>query len=345
MMTVTRLSQDQLEQVRPLLARSRCKPYRALHLPSSAPVDALWFNELAAALEDGQGAAFVVRDGPTITGLAVGAPQDWETRVLGHKAAVLKHLVVSPEEARRGEVLDLLLREVLAQAQAEGVELLSCRIYTDDGPTLHALQRQKFLLVDTVLDHVYDTRRNPLAAVPRPPLPPGCTLCAATPDDSEPLEFVAENAFRGHFGRFHSDERLPRHVATRVYREWIRSCCNGYADHILVARVDGVVAGYSVWKKPSALEQQFGLRVGHYSIAGVHSDFAGRGLYGALTYAGMAALHETVDWIEGPTHINNYPVQRGYTKLHWRMSGARHTLHRWIPAQATAVLPLKGAAA
>jgi hypothetical protein len=181
-----------------------------------------------------------------------------------------------------------------------------------------------------MLDYAYDPHRDPFETVPRPELFPGCTTRLATADDREALMRVSENAFGGHFGRFHSDPRLPRDVSTRVYREWLRSSCEGYADYVVVAEVEGRVVGYTVWKDPSPREKRFGVRIGHYSIGAVHHDFAGRGLFGALTHAGMALLHGAVDRLGGPTHVNNYPVQRGFARLRWRVGNAHHTLHRWL---------------
>ena len=330
MKIITPLRREQLEQVGPVLARSPHKPYSALRLPPAVPVDALWLREVADALDADAGAVFAARVGSEVAGLAVCASQDWESRVLERKVAVLKHLVVPADDPHGPETLELLIRQVLAWAKACGVELLSCKAYTDDLTAINALERHGFLLRDTMLDYVYDPHRDPFDTVPRPEPFPGCTIRLATADDRGEVLRVSENAFGGHFGRFHSDPRLPRDVSTRVYREWLRSSCDGYADYLVVAEVAGRVVGYSVWKKPCSREEQFGLRLGRYSIGAVHHDFAGRGLFEALTHAGMARLREAVDRISGPTHVNNYPVQRGYTKLRWRIANAYHTLHRWL---------------
>jgi len=44
-------------------------------------------------------------------------------------------------------------------------------------------------------------------------------------------------------------------------------------------------------------------------------------------------LDGIADCIEGPTHVNNYPVQRGYTKLLWRICDAHHSFHKWLVPQ------------
>jgi hypothetical protein len=79
-----------------------------------------------------------------------------------------------------------------------------------------------------------------------------------------------------------------------------------------------------------ALDAQHGIRLGHYSIGAVHPDFFERGLFTALTHAGMEQVCSSADWIEAPTHIANYPVQRGFLRLGWRIAGAQHSFHKWL---------------
>jgi hypothetical protein len=44
----------------------------------------------------------------------------------------------------------------------------------------------------------------------------------------------------------------------------------------------------------------------------------------------MEKLRSSADWIEGPTHIGNHAVQRGYLRLGWRIAGAQHSFHKWL---------------
>ena len=142
---------------------------------------------------------------------------------------------------------------------------------------------------------------------------------------------MAHLAFEGHFGRFHADRRLGKEVATRVYEQWLGSSLDGYADWIDVAEISGNIAGFSVWKKPSPQEVELKIRIGHYSISGIHPAYHGRGLFTALTHEGMKGMQGFADVLEGPTHINNYGVHAGYSKLNWRVGAdARHSFHKWL---------------
>jgi GNAT superfamily N-acetyltransferase len=324
------LPPDQIQQLSPLLAASPEKPHRFLRHVIADELDTFWLEEIANILRNQVGTVFFTTHQGKISNLVVYADLPWDSNIFGRRMGALKYVVVHPDFRDQPEALEQLLDHVIQWAIAEGVEFLLCKSYTDDQTLLYALQQKGFLLVDTLLNYVYDMRRHAFDEIPEPPLNSGVILRQATEDDLESLIDVAHRAFRHHFGRYNADIRISSDQATQVYEEWIRSAIAGYADWIIVAEVNGTLAGYSVWKKPAASERSLSVKVGHYSIAAVHPDYSGRGLFGTLTYAGMALFPDIADCIEGPTHINNYPVQRGYTKLRWHIADAQHSFHKWL---------------
>ncbi len=360
--TISPCPVEDLDQVRPLLAAANQKPYRFLARDLRSDLDEFWLRELAAGIEDGadllvatagapaRGASVVPNAGPVV-GMVSLAPLPWETKILGIPMGTLKHLVVAPPTASysaSSDLADYLLKAATQRAVEQGFHSLLCKVYTDDIPSIHTLESNGFRLVDTLLDFIYDYRK----ATKAPPTPvgvwpvlseaegspnpasgrgdEGVHVRLATPEDEASLLDLARISFANHFGRFHSDPGISRDDATNIYVEWIRSCARGYADWILLVEIDGKLAGYSAWKKPSAREKALPVRVGHYSIAAVHPDYSGRGLFSILTQSGMELLAGTADVIEGPTHINNYPVQRGYANLRWRIGDAHHSFQKWL---------------
>jgi GNAT superfamily N-acetyltransferase len=277
-----------------------------------------------------QGEVFSAAGEGEIEGIAVFTALPWETRIFGREMGILKYIVVDVDSPHKREIVEQLLGQIIDWAGARGMEFLLCKPFTDDILTIHALEKHGFLLMDTLLDYVYDFRISPLRDVPSPPLTEGAKIRSVQEGDLEGLLTIAQASFRDHFGRFHVDERICKRKAIQVYEEWIESSFKGYADWILVAEIDGRPAGYSVWKKPSPLEQSMGIPVGHYSIGATHPSYSGRGLFGALTFAGMKLFEGLTDYIEGPTHINNYQIQRAYAKLRWIICDARHSFHKWL---------------
>ncbi|MBN1180542.1 MAG: GNAT family N-acetyltransferase [Anaerolineae bacterium] len=309
------------------IANSRQNPYRCIPAASDSALDPVWYAEIVDYASAGR--VVVAQDGGDVVGVAVYVDLPWDSRILNRRMGVLKYVFVHPAYPRR-QVIGLLLDRLIAWVMDRQIECLLGRAYADDVATIHALEERGFLLMDTLLDYVYDSERDPLNDVPRPALSDPFSIRPALAEDAEALKVLAQVVFDDHFGRFHSDERIPRSLATQIYQAWMTSSLAGYADVVLVAEAGGRIAGCSIWKEPSPLEQRLGLRLGHYSIGLVHPDFHRRGLFSALTYAGMAELDGRAALIEGPTHVNNYGVQRGYTKLHWQIRDARHSFHKWL---------------
>ena len=44
----------------------------------------------------------------------------------------------------------------------------------------------------------------------------------------------------------------------------------------------------------------------------------------------LRIAREFAQYIIGPVHVTNYPVQHSLQKFDWRSSGARHSFHRWL---------------
>ena len=296
---------------------------------SRSKIESRWRDEIRDLLSSEGAIGFIAEINETISGLVICAPLLWESPLLGKSMWAIKHIGVASGPGDVSSVANRLVAEVVRLVADRDADFLLCRAMPSDTGVIHALESNGFLLMDTLLNFVFDCRTRGSSGHQQH-VPEGFALRLGTSSDVEPLAEVAHSSFAGHFGRFHADPRIGHAPATRIYQEWIRSCASGWADWIVVAMHGDRIAGYSAWKKPSALEQRHGIRLGHYSIGAVHPDFFGRGLFTALTHAGMERLCSSADWIEAPTHIDNYAVQRGFLRLGWRMAGAQHSFHKWL---------------
>jgi GNAT superfamily N-acetyltransferase len=323
------LDVGKVEILRPLLEGSSYKPLRYLNgIPPQRICD-WWQEEVSAGLRIPGGVAFVADVDGQPAGLCVLGDLPWESEILGKRMAAVKHLAVGPDK-ENAAVLEVLIARTLQYALDNGYDFLLCKTYTDEPVKIHALERVGFLLVDTLLDFVLDLSLFPYASQSVPVIPVEIKLRIADKSDRDGLVEVSRKAFSGHFGRFHSDPRLGSEWGRIIYERWIESCLEGWADWIVVADAAGQIAGYSAWKRPSEREKKHQIGLGHYSIGAIHPDFCGRGLFSALTYKGTSLLNGFTTHIEGPTHINNYPVQRGFHKLGWRIEDAHHSFHKWL---------------
>jgi len=296
---------------------------------SRSEIESRCRDEIRELLTSESAIGFIAETSGTISGLVICTPLFWESPLLGKSMWAIKHLGVASRPGDASSVATSLVAEVVRRVADRDADFLLCRAIPSDTAIIQALESNGFLLMDTLLNFVFDCRARG-SNCHRQQAPEGFELRLATASDIEPLAEVARSSFAGHFGRFHADPRIGHAAAARIYQEWIRSCANGWADWIVVATHGDRIAGYSAWKKPSALDAQHGIRLGHYSIGAVHPDFFERGLFTALTHAGMEQVCSSADWIEAPTHIANYPVQRGFQRLGWRIAGAQHSFHKWL---------------
>jgi ribosomal protein S18 acetylase RimI-like enzyme len=323
--TFADLAPDDLERARdfaslPLHASLNC---------SRSQIESRWMDEMKEVLSSEAAIGLVAEIDATACGLAICAPLRWESPLLGKSMWAIKHIGVTSRRSDRSSIATGLVAEVARRVAARGTDFLLCKVPPSDTVTIHALEPNGFFLMDTLLNFVCDCRKGGSKARPRQ-LAEGFVIRLANSSDTEWLVATARASFANHFGRFHADPQIDHAAATRIYEEWIRSCVNGWADWVVVALHGDRIAGYSAWKRPSALDQRHGIRLGHYSIGAVHPDFFGRGLFTALTCEGMDKLRASADWIEAPTHIDNHAVQRGFVRLGWRIAGAQHSFHKWL---------------
>jgi len=235
--------------------------------------------------------------------MIVDAP--WETKVLGVKSGILQ------------TAADVAAS--VARADADGFEFVTAKVPTTDLATIHALERSGFLLIETALHYSFRYADSPLPPAPDVP------IRRADPADTEALVELAALSFGAHFGRFHSDPRIGKERADRVYEEWMRSSMGGYADAVFVAEVEGRIAALSIWR--DATDGKFA----HCSLGAVHPDYYNRGLFKAVIIAGTRLYAGVAEEVGGPTNLHNLPVQAAFHTIHWRRRGSTYTFHRWKP--------------
>ena len=324
---IAQLDLAAIDDLREALPRFAHKPLTHLSYLKRGQVEAYWLDEIARDLADESSIAFASQISDRINGLVLYGDSPWDTKVVGRRVAVIKHVT---EADGAQDVLDDLVGKVIRHAARRGIDCLTCKVQPLHFAAIHALERHGFLLMDTLLDFLFDFSRTPLENISLPKRLNGLRVRLAQPPDLGEVLALSEKAFAKHFGRYHSDPKLPLGTGTKVYDQWVRSSFGGWADWILIAEVDDRIAGYAVWKKASELEVKHSFDIAHCNLAGIHPDFFGQGLYTALTLEGMRIGQSCAEHLDGPAHISNYPVHRAMLKLGWTIAGVRHSFHRWF---------------
>ena len=288
-----------------------------------------WHAEIEETISDESATGWVAKNGDGIEAFAIYTDAPWDSKVTGAKVGFVRHLAVR-EGTRGKEIVGALLTELSDFALRRGTKCLTAKVRALDSSMTHALEENGFLLMDTSLNFLCDFSRTTSGGSDGWRQPDGLTTRRAEPKDEPEVLVVSEKAFTGFFGRYHADPRMPAGAAVSVYRDWILSAFRGWADWILVAEIDRRIVGYGIWKKPSRCEVSQAIELAHYSLAGVHPDFAGRGIYSALARDGMQIARAEARFVDGPVHVSNFPVHRALHRLGWKIADAKHSFHKWL---------------
>ena len=327
---IARLDLPAIHDLRVALPRFARVPLAHLHHLNSEQRRAYWLDEITRSLANESSVAFVSIVSGTINGFIVYNDSPWDSEITGRRIGTVEHIAVADGDDSGTEILQELLDELTRSLADRGTQCVVCKVHSTELPAIHALEQRGFLLMDTLLDFVFDFSRTPIEEIKPPRQDKQLKIRRAKPADLSALMAINEKAFTGYFGRYHADPQMPPGTATKIYAQWVRSAFEGWADWILVAEVDGRIVGYGLWRKPLEIEAKNSLSLAHYDLAAIDPEFLARGLWTALMFDGMHIARNYAQYLVGPVHVCNYPVQHTLQKLGWRISGARHSFHKWV---------------
>jgi ribosomal protein S18 acetylase RimI-like enzyme len=329
---IARLDSAAINDLREALPRFVHTPLAHLQHLNSDQRRAYWLGEITQSLADKSSIAFGSLVSGTLNGFVAYNDSPWDSQITGRRIGTVKHLAVTADNRAGADILHELIDELMRSLTDRGTQCVICKAQPDELVTIHALQRHGFLLMDTLLDFVFDFSRTPMEEIDLTGRDAQLKIRRAKAGDLSDLMAISEKAFSSYFGRYHADPQMPPGTATKIYIEWVRSAFHGWADWILVAEVDGKIAGYGLWRKAFATEDKSSSGIAICDIVAVDPEFHGGGLGTALMVDGMAVARDFAQYLIGPVHVSNYPVQRTLQKLGWRIAGAKHSFHKWLGA-------------
>lgn len=207
-------------------------------------------------------------------------------------------------------------------ARARGVQMLTGRVEVSDLPRVHAFERAGYQLMDTLV--YYDRHLEYLP--PRVALPGGLTCRLAVSEDAPAVAAVARAGFHGYMGHYHADPRLDDAAADAAYVEWAETSTAGVspdAPVLIIENGDRVVAFLTLHREsPNDME---------LVLSAVAPECHGQGLY-AMLIAEAFPLSRTAGAkrVVTSTQINNYAVQRVWSRLGFVHCRSLYTFHKWF---------------
>lgn len=242
--------------------------------------------------------------------------------VVDTEAAVFSHLDSERFgiRAARARIVPGNLSRVLDHCAGEKIDLLIARCGTSDMVAAQNMEKQGFLLMDTLVYYGFDLSRRQV-----PEDTSGLQVRRFRPEDQEQVRAVAAAAFQGYMGHYHSDRRLDRRKCDEAYTSWAeRSCTKAVADEVLVAADGENLAGFGTLRLNSPQEAE-GL------LFAVAPAWQGRGVCPAL-------MIHSLEWCRSQgaqrmlisTQITNVSMQKVWCRVGFEFSHSYYTFHKWF---------------
>lgn len=216
------------------------------------------------------------------------------------------------------------IAEAVDCADRDGIAVLSTRVDAADLTLVRALEDAGFRIMDTL---VYHRRSLSGDEDDRSPLDKGVVV-TLTDTDAPAAAQLSRQAFQHYIGHYHADPRLSDTAADAAYADWAsRLLLDPAPGQIaLGVRVDGDLAAFIVGERREGAASEIVLNA-------VRPDAQRTGLYSCLLrhYLKSAAARGDAEVIIS-TQLQNYPVQRVWSRHGFVLYRSFHTLHRWANA-------------
>lgn len=213
------------------------------------------------------------------------------------------------------------LPSILDFCRNEQVKLLIARCSIFDLVTAQTMERNGFLLMDTLVYYTLDLNKKEIV--------PSNGVIYFRPihaSEEEEMASVAVESFRGYFGHYHADQRLDNNKCDEAYVDWARKAfaSRGSDENFQVAEIDGKIVAFGVFRMNSSDE-------GELFLGGIHPNFQGHGIYQAFLYKAMEwCLSKNAKKIVISTQINNIAVQKILTRFGFEIAKGYYTFHKWF---------------
>jgi dTDP-4-amino-4,6-dideoxy-D-galactose acyltransferase len=227
---------------------------------------------------------------------------EWDSGFFGKRIA----------RVRDHRLSDDLLAAVLKWCSAKRIDCLYFLAAAEDPRTVRLAERNLFSFVDIRM-----TFERSLDGLPEQ----SSGIRPAQPDDIQQLKRITGQNFAD--SRFYHDLHFDRRRCDEFYSAWIERSCQGYADCVLLADLDGKIAGYVTCRLGPS-------QAGSIELIAVDPDSQGIGtgqrlLVSALHYFrshGMISARVV-------TQGRNLKSQRLYQRCAFRTQSIGLWYHRW----------------
>jgi RimJ/RimL family protein N-acetyltransferase len=317
------LSPDNLGIVASLIEESEYGSYHYLAKIKDADVKRLTLFKLKELSKDDHTQFFAIHDRGKPTGLASLKSLPWDEQIFKMKMATVPHLLSLGNYSEKKAVAATLISRLIEECHASGIKHLSARIDSRDMAAIHALEENGFKLMDILTFNLLDMNIIPHKKIEAP-----YVVREFRNEDIDGIMEVARLGFTDYIDRFHIDPDFSRQDSDRLYMEWAKNSCLGYADNVFIAAKDHQIIGFITAKIHRDAEEYLKLRLGEIELVVIPPESRGLGVFPNLVDGCMNWLKLQADMTLAKTLIDNFQVQRICQKLGFKLAQTQCTFHK-----------------
>jgi len=211
--------------------------------------------------------------------------------------------------------------EILAQCCQNHVQLLIARCPTLDLKTAQELEKQGFLLMDTLVYYEHNLHlKNNIT------LNEKIIIRTILPGEAEMVRALAAEAFKGYRGHYYADAKLNVHQCDEVYPSWAYNSCisQDFANEVLVAVLEDKIVGFATLRINDPKESEV-------ALTGVLPKSLHMGIQRMLIENSLIwSIRQGMKRMITSTQITNIAVQKVWVRVGFHPTSSFYTFHKWF---------------
>jgi dTDP-4-amino-4,6-dideoxy-D-galactose acyltransferase len=241
----------------------------------------------------------------------------WDTSFFGCRIARATVNQLSPQ----------ILQDILEWCRSHAVDCLYFLSASDHQETVRVAEDNGFRFVDIRVTLQCELKDRPTMSDNSAQ---SLTVRPSRETDIPVLQSIAHASYRD--SRFYFDPCFPEESCRSLYQTWIKCCCEGNADVVLVAEINDQIVGYVSCHLTSRIHGEIGL-------VGVDSAIRSRGV-------GKVLVHHSLNWLAAHhiqtvrvvTQGRNIAAQRLYQHCGFLTHSLQLWYHKWLSDGSNASL-------
>jgi dTDP-4-amino-4,6-dideoxy-D-galactose acyltransferase len=236
----------------------------------------------------------------------------WDTEFFGRRIAqVVGHQL----DRQRVEA-------ILTWCEEHAIECVYFCADSDHGETIRLAEDHGFCLVDIRVTLQRDIKAGPQERLQKSPSEKAGVRYSHE-HDIPALQEIARTSHTD--SRFYFDPCFPKKASDALYETWIKRSCEGYADIVLVAEMNGQAVGYSACHLIKDTSR------GRIGLLGVASQARGLSIGRMLVDSSMEWFAENgVKLVTVSTQGRNIAAQRLYQQCGFLTHATQLWYHKWM---------------